>query len=939
MSCAQIESIIPTSTWRIDALEVSLAVLFGVILGVIIAVIISRCFVKELARDRIQKHQDDSVVINAAYESRIAGDAELTYRKSRKSITSNKTTHVFIEREGDHDEDDNRKRDDRQEMDGEEEEDDEELSQRSRIHTAGIIVALAKNSSEKTTIELSLQDFQSTKSLESELLLEREWVFIHLLRMLLGKFVAAEKMEEKYAEEFVEDVTRDIMEAKSTLNGTQLVQEEEIRKKPEFSKDPLAMEEALENSRLDHIRKLDGLVQDMQIKVKDKLSKDASLTTDEVEAIMKKLMENMATAEKMIGDEQSRQASILQERLAKRQALSEQYGQVTTRETKGNQARMDSLNELVKYLSEERELNESQAKSIIKQYQTDMENIQLKHQAAVLKHSQDLAERLQQHRERKLRELDRRHSEQREKLASKAPSVVNPTDFVEAHHDLLEQQRNEENDLVDELDFHEAEELSLLRKKLEEERTSELAEKEESIFEELMAKAQLNEKEAKKIVKKHQANVAAYEEQLDQEKKRQNMKLQERIDQRKAAWEEEQKRAAAEQQQLTEQQERTISKLIDTQSTLDEEAKRQIMLQHEQNVTALNNHLQMAKLKQQKLLEAKLSKRRARYEALKAQQEAERRGNGEDSDENSELRKQQQEELEAEENRMKEEQQAAILALRRQLAEETEQVLREQDAKMGILIGKLQAGQARRQGVIKKLDKAVKDLQDQLVESIADSNVISERKSERILATHMQEMEEIEEKLRQARAHQEDQLQHKMETLKLTREKTLASELISKKEPASDRRRQSSVKAKASVEALQYMTQILERNRQKLALTQLEQEMTVETLKQKEELNKQLEEALEEELQERERDFLGQLAALSQLSKEELNTMVQTAIAEKGGNENDVKKLSKDLNKRIKTARNNPELDGDADQMEDREEEERPKKKKGKGKKKKSGKD
>lgn len=44
------------------------------------------------------------------------------------------------------------------------------------------------------------------------------------------------------------------------------------------------------------------------------------------------------------------------------------------------------------------------------------------------------------------------------------------------------------------------------------------------------------------------------------------------------------------------------------------------------------------------------------------------------------------------------------------------------------------------------------------------------------------------------------------------------------------------------------MTKILESNRQKQALRQLEQEMKVETMKQKEELNDQLEDALEQEL-------------------------------------------------------------------------------------------
>ncbi|XP_063964094.1 trichohyalin-like isoform X2 [Lytechinus pictus] len=917
MSCVEIATIIPTSTWRLDALEVSLAVIFGVIIGVILAIIISRCFVKELAKDRIHKHQDDSVVKNAAYEVEVAGYADMTYRKTKSSTVNEKSSRQMLIQEDDGNEKyEEKNRED--ESDDEDEDDDE--GEMKEILASGIIIALTMPSSERTLVELSLQDFKATKSMEKELLEERESVFVHILEILLGRFVAAEKMDEKFASDFIDRTSQELLEAKDSLEATQLMVEQDLKNRSNLIKDPLALEEALENSRLDYIRKNDGLVQDAQIRVKDKLSREAGLSSDEVEAIMKKLLENMAAAERMIGQEQNRQATILNERLSKRQALSEQYSHVTTRENKANQARVRSVNEVANYLAQERELNQSQAKSLMKQYQADLEQIQENHKAAVLKQSQELADKLQQHRERKLRGLEKKQEEKREKLAAKAPQVVNPTDFVEAHHDLLEQQRNEKNDLIDELDYHEAEELSLLRKTLEEERGKELAEKDKSLFEELVERAQLNEKEANRIVKKHQANVTAYEEQLDQEKKRQNMLLQEKIELRKASWEEEQKRAAAEQQQLAEQQERTISKLIDTQSALDEESKRQIMLQHEQNVSALNNHLQMTKLKQQKLLEAKLAKRRAHYEALKEEHSRDRLARGEDDEEESQLTTKQAEELAAEEEAMKEEQQAAILALRKQLAKETEEVLKDQDAKMGILIGKLQVGQARRQGVIKKLDKAVKDLQDQLVDSIADSNVISERKTERIMAAHMQEIEEIEEKLRQARAHQEDQLQQKMETIKLMREKTLAEELKKEAKPSNDSRRDS------SAGALQMMTKILESNRQKQALRQLEQEMKVETLKQKEELNEQLEDALEQELQERERDFLGQLAALSQLSKDELNNMVQTAIAEDGGNENDAKKLSKDLNKRIKTAMARPDMDPEAEN--DAAVEEKPKKKK-----------
>ena len=49
--------------------------------------------------------------------------------------------------------------------------------------------------------------------------------------------------------------------------------------------------------------------------------------------------------------------------------------------------------------------------------------------------------------------------------------------------------------------------------------------------------------------------------------------------------------------------------------------------------------------------------------------------------------------------------------LRSRLALEIKEALKAQDAQLGVLIGKLQVGQARRKNIIKKQDKAIKELQ------------------------------------------------------------------------------------------------------------------------------------------------------------------------------------------------------------------------------------
>ena len=52
---------------------------------------------------------------------------------------------------------------------------------------------------------------------------------------------------------------------------------------------------------------------------------------------------------------------------------------------------------------------------------------------------------------------------------------------------------------------------------------------------------------------------------------KQHAELQERIEARKSQWEQEWQKAQVEQKQLTEQQEKTVSKLLESQAGLDEE--------------------------------------------------------------------------------------------------------------------------------------------------------------------------------------------------------------------------------------------------------------------------------------------------------------------------------------------------------------------------------
>ena len=67
--------------------------------------------------------------------------------------------------------------------------------------------------------------------------------------------------------------------------------------------------------------------------------------------------------------------------------------------------------------------------------------------------------------------------------------------------------------------------------------------------------------------------------------------------------------------------------------------------------------------------------------------------------------------LEHEEQLLDAERKNALSSLKHSLAEETSEALKEQEKQMGETIARLQVGQARRQAIIKKQDKTIKELE------------------------------------------------------------------------------------------------------------------------------------------------------------------------------------------------------------------------------------
>ncbi|XP_077991893.1 uncharacterized protein LOC144446077 isoform X2 [Glandiceps talaboti] len=909
-TCADILVTVPASLTDINVGVVVVCAILGFLVGLILTFLIARCLIRDLARSRAQEEEKAMLLENIADERRSSvgsiekkpfanehgvDESETGSPRRRRKVTRH-NSNVSSDRES-------------HTMERYDEDDDDTPGD-------GVILALTKTTNEKMQIELNVQDINAIKELENELHDQKVMTYLQVISIILNRCVSKGKMDEDDASNLMEKYEQEIQTEEKKIQTELKIEEEQIKHDEKIAKDPIALEDALEKLRPAYVRKMDNVIRIHHLEIPDDLSQKTDLSPDEIEAVMQRLTENMAALDRHLGDEATRQAMILQERLAKRQAMAEKWNRSSEEEKETNHARVEDHYQNIDKLVDDKLLLEGQRDSIMRQYEEDLARLQENHEAEVLRQSRSLGDKLRQHREKRMKKLDLKQQEERESLINKASQVVDPKDFVDAYHGLLQQQREEKGQFIEELDHKESEELENLRLQCEAQRQEELEKHEESLYELLAQRARLTEKETEKLMKKHDANMKSHNDQMEKEKKRQRMKAQEQIAERRKKLEDDMKRLQAENKALVDHQETAVQKVLTTQTGLDEEARRAIMMNHELNVQALNNQLQMTKMRQQKILEAKITKRKAHFEALKKKQEEEIYAKRDaDEKEIEKLEKKHEAELEAEKKSMEEEKQKSLLELRRRLAMETEEALKAQDEQMSLLIGKLTVGQARRKGIIAKQDKAIQELQEQLTEAVAQNEEgdISGKQTERILDRHLQQVENLQDRMATERENQMRMLKEKYEARKLKREREVSAKLAQEARvpPPQPGRKQ-------TVSATGVLNKLFMEQKHKVAMAEMEKDLKLEMTKQKEELDQELEEKMKEELQDREKDLLSQLAVVGNLSKEELNQMVQHAVQEGGGGEKEARKLTRDLTQRIKSAKSRRDVDfSDEDEYED----------------------
>jgi ellis van creveld syndrome protein 1 len=135
-----------------------------------------------------------------------------------------------------------------------------------------------------------------------------------------------------------------------------------------------------------------------------------------------------------------------------------------------------------------------------------------------------------------------------------------------------------------------------------------------------------------------------------------------------------------------------------------------------------------------------------------------------------------------EERRLEVQREQELQDLRDRLSAETTAALDEQERQLGLLIARLQVGQARRLAIIEKQDKTIKELEDQLANRLGNEEpdegvdeVDAEPKSnemvDAILQQHQNQVEQLQDRMDEVKERQEQMLKEKLQAKQLKKQR------------------------------------------------------------------------------------------------------------------------------------------------------------------------
>ncbi|KAM9027695.1 evC complex member EVC isoform 4-T4 [Ara ararauna] len=570
--------------------------------------------------------------------------------------------------------------------------------------------------------------------------------------------------------------------------------------------------------------------------------------------IMMDLTEKMIAVESLLSESQDLQAMDIQERLFNWELMVKMIDSLKSYIPEECKCRLNIVSNILDHLTVKNNLSVRQKEELL----TDLHKAfweQLAHFSnECIQQSKDLILKRLESCAKKKEEFKHRQKAEQGSLLSKTFHNEDVHDFLKAYHELLEKHRQAQWELKEEDDCESTEAIADLYKELYSKASHALVELVTELFlQTLPLVTGLSVRECELLKEEWQENLVPQLEKWETYCQRRWKLFQEQLLQEKQLWMKEYALSGVMQKHLSEKQEKIIQGVTSRLGCLSDDSVNYILQKHRLLLCSVLRRLTLRRAGMAALARMRLSRKKSLLQELR-QQHILQKGSFPCQDEDQwQLQKALESHILEEEEKLEEETQQTHLEFHQQLVTEIQEALQFLQQHMEQVIGQTLLQHARREARKKNLDGG-QDFKERLVEAAVESVYGTSNNINRLVQNYYQELGKITE------GYEEKKLQQ-LKSLQVERSER---NRLKKKQESELALKEKQTKGLLSVSSAVHQRMVLQQKKV-LAQFELQQQIRLESLKQKLLGLHHLETELENQLKEAEQDFVRELAVLTRV--------------------------------------------------------------------------
>ncbi|XP_068005595.1 evC complex member EVC isoform X1 [Melanerpes formicivorus] len=570
--------------------------------------------------------------------------------------------------------------------------------------------------------------------------------------------------------------------------------------------------------------------------------------------IMMDLTEKMIAVENLLSESQDLQAMDIQERLFNWELMVKMIDSLKSFIPEECKCRLNTVSNILDQLTVKNNLSVRQKEELL----TDLHKAfweQLAHFSnECIQQSKDLILKELECREKKRKEFKDRQKAEQENLLSKTFHNEDINDFLKAYHELLEKHHQAQWELEEEDDCESTEAVADLYKELYSKASHALEELVMELFlQTLPVVTGLSVRECELLKEEWQENLVPQLEKWETHRQRRWKLFQEQLLQEKELWIKEYTVSAVMQKHLSEKQEKIIQGVVSRLGCLGDGSVNYILQKHRLLLCSVLRWLTLRRVGMAALARMRLSRKKSLLQELREQHTLQKGSSLCQDEDQWQLQKAVESHILEEEEKLEEETQQTHLEFHQQLVTEIKEALQFLQQHMEQVIGQTLLQHARQEAGKKNSDDG-QDFKERLVEAAVESVYGTSNNVSRLVQNYYQQLGKITEgyegkKLQQLKSLQAERAERNRLRKKQEIELALKEELT---------------QGLLNVSSTVHQRMVLQQKKV-LAQFELQQQIRLESLKQKFLGLHHLETELENQLKEAEQDFMSELAALARV--------------------------------------------------------------------------